>query len=73
MEAVRRWFTALLRAMAVDPVMPAPAGGMWPDAVAVIDAVATAAAARFGVFGVPSWEWVSAASSGRLLAPGWPA
>lgn len=72
-ETVRRWFTALLRAMAVDPVMPAPAGGAWADALVVLDAAVTAAAARFGVLGVPSWEWVSAASGGRLLAPGWPA
>jgi hypothetical protein len=72
-EAVRRWFTVLLRAMAADPVMPAPVGGMWADAVAAIDAAVTAASARLGVLGAPSWVWVSAASGGRLLAPGWPA
>lgn len=72
-EGVRRWFTVLLRAMAADPVMPAPTGGVWADVLAVIAAAVTAAIGRFGVLGVPSWGWVSAMSGGRLLAPGWPA
>ena len=72
-EMLRRLFTVLLRAMAADPVIPAPAGGAWADALAVIDAAVTAAITRFGVLGVPSWGWVSAMSGGRLLAPGWPA
>jgi hypothetical protein len=60
LEAVRQVFTVLLRAVAPDPVMPAPAGGAWGDAVAALDAAMTA------------WWWVSALSGGRLLAPGWP-
>jgi len=72
-EAVRRLVTVLLRAMAADPVIPAPAGGAWADALAVIGAAVAAAIGRFGVLGVPSWVWVSAVSGGRLLAPGWPA
>lgn len=71
-EAVRRVFTVLLRAVAADPVMPGPAGNRWADAVVAIGAAAAAVAARFAVFTVPLWRWVSAASGGRLLAPGWP-
>lgn len=71
-EAVRRLFTVLLRAVAPDPVMPAPAGGVWADALAAVSAAVAAAVARFGVLRVPPWLWVSAISGGRLLAPGWP-
>jgi len=72
-EAVRRLFTVLLRAVAADPVMPEPAGSGWADAVAAIGAAAAAVAGRFAVFMVPAWQWASAVSGGRLLAPGWPA
>jgi hypothetical protein len=71
-EAVRRVFTVLLRALAADPVMPEPAGSGWADALVAIAAAAAAAAGRFAVFMVPPWVWVSAVSGGRLLAPGWP-
>lgn len=71
-EAVRQLFTVLLRAVAADPVVPAPAGGAWADALAAVGAAVTAVAARFGVLRVPPWLWVSAVSGGRLLAPGWP-
>lgn len=71
-EAVRRRFTVLLRAVAADPVMPQPAGSGWADAVAAIGAAAAAVAARFAVFTVPAWQWASAVSGGQLLAPGWP-
>jgi hypothetical protein len=71
-EAVRRLFTVLLRAMAPDPVMPASAGGAWADALAVLDAAVSAVVDRFGVLEAPPWGWVSAVSGGRLLAPGWP-
>jgi hypothetical protein len=71
-EAVRRVFTVLLRAVAADPVMPGPGGNRWADAVVAIVAAAAAVAARFAVFTVPLWQWVSAVCGGRLLAPGWP-
>jgi hypothetical protein len=74
-EAVRRLFTVLLRAVAADPVMPEPAGSGWADALAAIGAAAAAVAGRFPalvVFTLPVWGWVSAVSGGRLLAPGWP-
>jgi hypothetical protein len=69
--AVREVFTVMLRAVSADPVMPAPAGGVWPDAVAAIGAAAAAVTARF-VIVVSAWELASAVSGGRLLAPGWP-
>jgi hypothetical protein len=72
LEAVRRVFAVLLAAVAADPVMPGPAGNRWADAVVAIAAAAVAVAARFAVFTVPLWRWVSAVSGGRLLAPGWP-
>lgn len=70
--AVRGWFTGLLCAVAVDPVPPAPAGSVWADAVVAMRAAAAAVMSRFGVIGVTVWQVVGAASSGRLLAPGWP-
>jgi hypothetical protein len=72
LEAVRAVFTVLLRAVAADAVMPEPAGGGWADALAAIAAAAAAAVGRFVVSMVPWWEWASAVSRGRLLAPGWP-
>jgi len=71
-EAVRRLFTVLLRAVAADPVMPTPAGGVWADALAALGAAVSAAAGRFGLFNVSPWLVVSAVSGGRLLAPDWP-
>jgi hypothetical protein len=71
-EAVRRWFTALLCAVAPDPVPPEPAGSLWADAVAAMRSAAVAVAARFAVTGVTVWQVIGVASSGWLLAPGWP-
>lgn len=71
-EAVRGWFTRLLCAVAPDPVPPQPAGSVWADAVTAMRAAAVAVAARFAVTGVTVWQVVGAASSGRLLALGWP-
>lgn len=73
LEAVRAWFVRLLCAVAVDPVVPEPAGSGWADAVAAIEAAAWAVLARFAVLGVTVWQVVGAVSGGRLLAPGWPA
>lgn len=68
---VRAVFTVLLRALSADPVMPTPAGGVWPDTLAAIIAATAAAVARF-VSTLTLWELVVAVSGGRLLAPGWP-
>jgi hypothetical protein len=72
-EAVRAWFTRLLCAVAVDPVMPGPAESAWADAMAAIRAAVAAVVSRFAVTTVTVWQVVGAASAGRLLAPGWPA
>lgn len=71
-EAARGWFTGLLCAVAADPVLPGSAGSVWADAVAAMQAAVVAVSARFAVTGVTVWQVVGAASSGRLLAPGWP-
>lgn len=71
-EAVRGVFTVWLRALAADPVMPEPAGGVWADALAAIDAAAVAAAQRFAISNLSAWEVAAAISHGRLLAPDWP-
>lgn len=71
LEAVREVFTVWLRMVAVDPVMPEPAGNGWADAVTAIAGAAAAAARRF-VIGVPPWWWAGAISGGRLLSPAWP-
>jgi hypothetical protein len=70
-EAVRGVFTVWLRALDPDPVMPAPAGGGWGDAVAAIAAASVSAARQF-VVAVSPWEFAVAVSGGRLLSPGWP-
>jgi hypothetical protein len=72
-ERVRAVFTALLVGLVVDPGLPAAGASAVADAVAAVEAVAVAAARRFGVGVLSRWRVASAASSGRLLAPGWPA
>lgn len=71
LEPVRTVFTVWLRTLDPDPVMPAPAGNAWADAVSVIEAVTAAVARRF-VSTVPPWEVAAVLSGGLLLAPGWP-
>ena len=71
-EAVRSMFTVWLRAVDPDPVMPAPAGGVFADAVMVIAAVAAAIRRRFSLPMVSLAETAVAVSGGRLLAPSWP-
>lgn len=72
LEAVRGVFTVWLRALDPDPMMPDSGGDGWADAVTAIS-LATAAAARRFVLEVSPWQVAAAVSSGRLLAPGWPA
>lgn len=72
LEPVRSMFTRWLRELDADPVVPAPAGSAWADAVTAIRAAATAAATRFQVGAVAPWELAVTISAGRLLAPGWP-
>jgi hypothetical protein len=73
-ERVRAFFTVLLARTGPDPVMPAGAAGLVAAAVSAIAGAAAAVAARWPHLGeVPVWAAASAASGGRLLAPGWPA
>src|SRR5437764_1924124 len=72
-EALRAWFTVLLVDTGVDPVPPAAARTPFADAVAAVLGAVVAARSRWPRVGVVSpWWWASAASAGRLLAPGWP-
>lgn len=71
-EAVRVVFTSWCRALAVDPVMPGPAGSVWADAIGALTAAAGALGARFDTGEVPVWAMAVAISNGRLLALGWP-
>jgi hypothetical protein len=75
-EPVRVFFTGLAIRAGVDVSPPGPAGPGIADAVAAIGLLLTAARQRFagaGLLGaVTGWEVASAASGGRLLAPGWP-
>ncbi len=73
-EPVRVFFTVLLARTGPDPVMPAGVPGPVAAAVSAIAGAAAAVAERWPRIGeVPVWPAASAASGGRLLAPGWPA
>lgn len=72
-EPVRAFFTVLVAVTAPDPVMPAASRGAVADAVSALAGAAAAVAQRWPRIGeVPVWAAASAASGGRLLAPGWP-
>ena len=72
-EAVRGFFTVLLARTSPDPVMPAGAADPVAAAVSAVAGAAAAVALRWPAVGVvPVWAAASAASGGRLLAPGWP-
>jgi hypothetical protein len=73
-ERARAFFTVLLARTAPDPVMSAGAAGPVAAAVPTIVGAAAAVSARWPrIDKVPVWAAASAASGGRLLAPGWPA
>lgn len=66
----RAVFTGVLVQAGIDPVLPAPAGSGFADAVAVIVAAASESAARWPVLGpVSPWVFASAVTGGALLAP----
>jgi hypothetical protein len=70
---LREGFTALAVAVHPAPVMPEPAGSALGDAVAAILAAVHAMWSRWAqsLCSVSAWRLVCAATSGRLLAPGW--
>jgi hypothetical protein len=71
-EPVRVFFTGLAVRVAVEVVLPGPAGSVRADAVAAIVAAAGSVATRFEVGAVTAWQVACAVSAGALLAPGWP-
>jgi Homeodomain-like domain len=71
-ELVRVFFTRVAVRVAVEVVLPQPAGSVLGDAVAAIKTAAGSVASRFDVGAVTAWRVASAVSAGALLAPGWP-
>lgn len=79
-EVVRVFFTRAGLSTGIDVVPPGPAGSLIGDALAAVGLLVAAARQRFGaavagvamVGEVSGWLVASAASSGRLLSPGWP-
>ena len=61
----------------VDITVPEALGCPWRDLLAALGAATAAVTGRFGPVGVlgpvTAWQVAAACSSGRLLAPGWPA
>jgi hypothetical protein len=76
LEAIRSWFLGVAVIAGVDVRIPDGSGCLWRDALAAVAAAAAAIRLRFGVLGllgaVTPDRVAVAASSGRLLAPGWP-
>ncbi|MFE7093504.1 DUF6431 domain-containing protein [Streptomyces erythrochromogenes] len=67
-EAVRRYFTVALVALADDPVMPEPAASPLADAILVITAAHRAAAVKWpDINTVSPWAFASRAIGGRVL------
>jgi hypothetical protein len=73
-RAVGVFFTRAGLATGIDVVAPGPAGSPAGDVLAAVGLLVTAVRQRFGAGAdeVAAWAVVSAASGGRLLAPGWP-
>jgi hypothetical protein len=83
-EEVRVFFTRAGLATGIDLAPAGPAGSATGDALAAVGLLVTAVRQRFAAAGdrpgpgpwsvgsVSSWQVASAASGGRLLAPGWP-
>jgi hypothetical protein len=79
-EVVRVFFTRVGLSTGIDMAPPGPAGSLVGDALAAVGLLVAAARQRFGAGGdgvriegeVSGWQVASAASGGRLLAPGWP-
>jgi hypothetical protein len=76
LESIRVWFVQLAVRAGVDVVIPDASGCAWRDVLAAVELAATVVAGRFGAVGLIGMVTVPqvavAASSGRLLAPGWP-
>lgn len=75
LEALRVWFLQVAVTAGVDVTIPEATGCAWGDVVAAAAAATAAIRSRFGAAGilgkVTAEQVVVAASSGRLLAPGW--
>jgi len=67
--AVRGFFTRLLVDVGVDPLLPAPGGSVFADALSALLGARVAACGRWPVVGaVPVWRW-AAVGCGGLARP----
>jgi hypothetical protein len=77
LEPVRLFLLRLARRAGVDQRLPETLGSPWRDLLAALGAAMSAVTGRFGPVGVlgpvTAWQVAAACSTGRLLAPGWPA
>ena len=77
LEAVRAWFLQVAVHSGIDVAIPDGSGCGWGDLVTAVATTAAAISTRFGPAGVLGAVMTPlamvAVSSGRLLAPGWPA
>jgi hypothetical protein len=77
LEPVRVFLLQVACRVGVDLAVPTALGCAWRDLLAALGAAASAVRSRFGSVGVLGpvtvWQVAAACSSGRLLAPGWPA
>jgi transposase-like protein len=76
LEAMRAWFLTVAVTAGVDVRVPDGSGCRWKDLLASVETATAAIGSRFGAVGlggaVTPARVAAAASSGRLLAPGWP-
>jgi hypothetical protein len=76
-EAVRVHLLQVAVLAGVDVAVPQALGCPWRDLLAALGVATVALTGRFGPVGVlgpvTAWQVAVACSSGRLLAPGWPA
>jgi hypothetical protein len=76
LEAIRSWFLGVAVTAGVDVRIPDTSGCAWRDVLAAVATATVAIRFRFGAAGllgaVTPARVAAAASSGRLLAPGWP-
>ena len=76
LEAIRSWYWTVAVTVGVDVRIPDRSGCVWRDAVVAVETATAPVGSRFGAVGllgaVTPARVAVAASSARLLAPGWP-
>lgn len=67
LESVRSFFTGLVVRVAIEPVLPEPAGSAWGDAVAAVAAAAGAVEQRFEALGQQGQGLVEGVEEGVVM------